>query len=307
MNSIEDFIEKSNKKHNYRYNYDNSVYINNQTKLIITCAIHGDFMQKPVSHYIQGCGCPLCAKEKISELKKSNLSLFIKRSNEKHKNLYGYSKSVYVNAISDIEIICSKHGSFYQKPYVHLRGHGCPKCANEKISMKNRKDKVFIEKSNEIHNNMYDYSLVDYLNNKTKVKIKCNRHGIFEQTPSSHLQGHGCPNCSASKGEKEIEKILNKNKIDFIRQYSFKDCRYKLPLYFDFYLLKYNLCIEFDGELHFGIDTHFNYDKDIVKIRDNIKNNYCRNNNIRLVRISYKENITNKMNGILSELSILNI
>lgn len=52
---------------------------------------------------------------------------------------------------------------------------------------------TFITKANHIHDNMYDYSLVAYKNNAEKVKIKCSEHGIFEQRPSAHLRGQGCP------------------------------------------------------------------------------------------------------------------
>ena len=65
MNSLLDFKNKSNNKHNFKYNYDKSIYVNNFTKLIITCPKHGDFTQKPITHYIQGCGCPKCGKESL--------------------------------------------------------------------------------------------------------------------------------------------------------------------------------------------------------------------------------------------------
>ena len=78
----------------------------------------------------------------------------------------------------------------------------------------------FIERANKIHNNNYDYSLVDYKNNKTKVKIKCNIHGIFEQLPSGHLMGKGCFNCNSPKrlnNKSFIEKAkkVHGNKYDY--------------------------------------------------------------------------------------------
>lgn len=57
----------------------------------------------------------------------------------------------------------------------------------------------FISRSKQVHGNKYDYSLVEYVNTKTKVKIVCPTHGVFEQIPKSHLNGHGCPTCGGSK------------------------------------------------------------------------------------------------------------
>ena len=56
---------------------------------------------------------------------------------------------------------------------------------------------------------MYDYSKTVYVNARTKVTIICPKHGEFEQLPSGHLNGVGCPQCNSSKGEKLITKILN--------------------------------------------------------------------------------------------------
>ena len=53
----------------------------------------------------------------------------------------------------------------------------------------------FIEKSKKIHGDRYDYSLVEYVNNSTKVKIICHTHGVFEQIPAKHTRGSNCPSC----------------------------------------------------------------------------------------------------------------
>lgn len=70
--------------------------------------------------------------------------------------------------------------------------------------------KDFIEKSVIIHKNFYDYSLVEYVDNKSKVKIICKIHGIFSQIPLSHLKGSGCPNCGHIKRN---ETKCKKNKF----------------------------------------------------------------------------------------------
>lgn len=77
----------------------------------------------------------------------------------------------------------------------------------------------FIEKAKKVHGNKYDYSKVNYINNDTKIKIICPTHGIFEQAPTNHLKGHGCPFCKKSKGENLISNILKELDISFESQY----------------------------------------------------------------------------------------
>lgn len=160
---------------------------------------------------------------------------------------------------------------------------------------------IFINKANNIHNCLYDYSLVDYKNNKTKIKIICKEHGIFEQTPNKHLLGRGCPFCKMSKGENIIKSYLDNKNINYDQQKMFERCKYKRKLKFDFYLPLYNMCIEYDGEQHF---ERYRFEKndnrlDIRKIRDQIKTEYCENNKIKLVRLDFN-NISN-IDKILKE------
>lgn len=149
--------------------------------------------------------------------------------------------------------------------------------------------KFFIDKSNIIHNNKYNYSLVDYINAKSKVKIICNinKHGIFEQEPHSHLSGHGCPRCRDSKGEIKIKNYLIEKNINFVSQKKFNDCRDAFMLPFDFYLPGLNICIEYDGEQHFKSIKHFGGDNMFIdrQKKYNIKTNYCLENDIELLRI----------------------
>ena len=109
--------------------------------------------------------------------------------------------------------------------------------------------------------------------------------------PSSLKRNHGCPICDESKGEKYVRIYLENNNIDFIQEYRFEDCRYKYTLPFDFYIPDNNLIIEFDGEQHYRENNYFggnNIFKDTQK-RDKIKNKYCKDNNINLLRIPYWE------------------
>lgn len=142
----------------------------------------------------------------------------IRRCKEKHGNTYDYSKVVYKGYSEKIEIICRKHGSFWQDARNHYKlGAGCPVCASN-IKM----DKyVFAKKAKMIHDDFYDYSHVDYVNNKTKVQIICPMHGVFYQSPDKHLGGCGCPKCSVTTRQQTmLSKYGVKHALqsEFIRQ-----------------------------------------------------------------------------------------
>ena len=113
-----------------------------------------------------------------------------------HGGKYDYSSFVYINASTKGVINCPIHGAFIQSADKHLQGRGCPKCAGDKTRIRLQSSREeFTNKANLIHENKYDYSLVEYINNRTKVKIICSIHGEFEQTPSDHLLRLGCPKC----------------------------------------------------------------------------------------------------------------
>ena len=230
---------------------------------------------------------------------------FIEKVKVIHNNKYDYSNVNFINIKTNIKIICPIHGEFDQRPQHHLAGHGCRKCSRELITNNSKLTKdSFISKAINIHGSNYDYTLIDfnYVNsNNDKVNIICNRHGEFKQTVRHHLSGSGCPFCNESKGEKEINNYLTLNNINLIRQKRFKDCRDIKPLPFDFYLPDYNTCIEYDGEQHFSALKIWGGEKAFreTQKRDQIKNKYCRDKNISLIRIRYDEDVTEKLKAIL--------
>lgn len=204
--STDGFIEKSKKVHNNKYIYDKTEYIKNSIPVTITCPIHGDFKQRPDKHLI-GHGCPKCAgNEEITT------EQFIERSIKIHNGKYDYSKSKCNGTHNKTIITCPIHGDFEQTPKEHMKGKGCPICAN--IS-KNKKlkleDKLVIERTKSICNGKYiipnDFK---YVNLKTKIRLICPKHGEWEILPKNLWNGHGCPKCSntVSKAEEEIYKYV---------------------------------------------------------------------------------------------------
>ena len=300
------FIEESNKIHNNKYDYSLIKYKNNRTKIKIICFKHGVFEQVPQSH-LNGFGCKKCSIENRENWggghggpgwkPKHTKEKFIKKSIKVHGNKYDYSLVDYNGSDIKIKIICSIHGIFEQTPRHHLYNRGCPKCS---IDSKKDDTNKFIEKSIKVHGNKYDYSLVDYKSYNEFVKIICSEHGVFKQLPKYHVSGSGCPKCCYSKNELLIENFLNKNNIIFEREKRFEKCKNKYTLPFDFYLPKFNMCIEYDGEHHYKPIDYWGGEENLKKIkkRDNIKNIYCSKNNINLMRIKYNENIKNKLDKI---------
>jgi hypothetical protein len=135
---------------------------------------------------------------------------FIKKSKLVHGDIYDYSLVEYNGCKSKVKIICKEHGVFEQKPTYHLL-RGCKRCLYDKRMISTD---TFIKKSKIIHNNIFDYSLVEYNGCKNKVKIICKEHGIFEQTPDNHLRKRGCPTCCGNQLSTKkliIEKFISKH------------------------------------------------------------------------------------------------
>jgi very-short-patch-repair endonuclease len=193
--TLKSFIDRCSIIHNNFYDYSLVDYKKSNIKVKIICPEHGIFEQQPSSH-LKGQTCKKCVINKFS----LKIEDFIKRSNITHGNKYDYSLSVIINGVIDnIKIICPEHGEFQQNVSNHLNGNGCKECS--KIKLRNNN---YIDKCNNKFNNKYDYSLVDYINNKQKCEIICHEHGIFKQTLKDHLKYDGCPYCSGKKMNTEL-------------------------------------------------------------------------------------------------------
>lgn len=271
--------------HGDRYDYSKVEYISNKKKVEIICKEHGSFFMKPNSHTTQKQGCYRCSR------KYNDKETFIESSVTIFGKTYDYSKVEYICSHTKVELICKEHNSFFICPKEHInQKQGCPKCGKVSMSNKHRKDiDLLISQFEELNGDLYDYSKVEYKNNHTKVEIICKEHGSFLQTSKSHLRGDGCPKCNISSGERKILSYLENLGIEYSYNHTFEKCKYKLPLPFDFFIPSYNLCIEFDGEQHYRPIEYFGGDNNFkIQIkRDQIKNKYCNDNKISLIRISY--------------------
>jgi len=245
------FIQKACNVHNNKYNYLLVDYKNTHSKVEIICPIHDSFFQRPARH-LQGDGCPFCCKNY-----KLNTKNFITKAAKVHNHEYDYSQVYYNGNKEKVKIICKKHGLFHQTPNHHLNGQGCPLCGNKKKNQKRTTSlPQFIRQSTQIHSNKYDYSLVEYVNTHTKVKIICPDHGMFECTPNNHIFGASrCPSCAQRPYSKKaitwLEGIINKEKI-FI-QHAENGGEYRIPntnYRADGYCNKTNTIYEFNGDVY---------------------------------------------------------
>jgi protein-arginine kinase activator protein McsA len=261
------------------YSFDRFIYKDIHSKSIASCPKHGEF-ETSLARLRKRQRCPKCSKED----KVFSNEEFISKAEKIHNYSYDYSHCNWTDSKCKVKIRCPKHGLFEQFASNHLKRYGCIKCKIE------RQFDSFVKKSNNIHNNKWNYSKSIYKNNKTAIEIVCQYHGSFWQRPDNHLQGNGCPACKLSKGEIMIVDILNKLNIKHISQKTFDECKSKYKLRFDFWLPEYNTCIEYDGPQHETAIDFFggisNLEKNIY--HDNIKSLFCINNNINLIRISYK-------------------
>lgn len=226
--TTEEYIARARKVHSDKYTYEHTIYVNAKTPVIVTCPIHGDFTVDSPFNHLRGYGlCPECSCRKPITTEG-----FIAKAREVWGDKYDYSKVDYKGPWEEVTIICKKHNyEFRQKAYSHLKNYeGCPEC--KKDYPRNWDTEKFIVEARKIHGDKYDYSQVEYVDNKTEVIIKCNVCGkVFKQKPYVHInQKHGCPYCGHRKvalsKRRPIEKFVEKAKAKHGDRYDYSNARY---------------------------------------------------------------------------------
>ena len=212
--TTEEFTKESKRIHGNKYDYSKVKYESTFIKVEIKCNKHATlFFQTPSGHLSGKSGCSKCSLNK-----RLTTEEFIRRSKLKHGETYDYSKVLYKKAKSKVEIICAKHGSFFQAPFDHASGVRCPKCSHEQVGHKLKLTKrEFVKKARAKHGNVYDYSNVDYKNSREKVEITCFKHGSFWQSAGAHLYtGSGCRECA----KENLSLRFGDKKEDFVKKAS---------------------------------------------------------------------------------------
>lgn len=288
------FIERAKEKHGDKYDYSKSVYKNFQTRVIVICPEHGEWKPTPAQHIHYGNACPQCAKK----TRNANISLgkerFIERSKKKHGDKYDYSKVLYVDHSTRVIINCPIHGDFEQMPASHIRGWGCIHCGGNAKS----NTEEFVAKAKVKHgDDRYDYSKSIYTGANNKLVITCKTHGDFEQLARNHLYGKGCPVCSASQAEVAVEEYLKQEGYKYETQVEYLDCKDQKVLPFDFRVTLEDgsrILLEIDGDQHRRMvftQEAFEY----TQRHDKIKNDYCLQNGIKLIRLEYTDRYSAKV------------
>jgi hypothetical protein len=249
--------------------------------------------------------CKYCRQIKTSEysLKSRQQSLYKRALSFCNKKGYKLISDISSIKNSDSRVFyeCPKHGIHEVKIYSLITGRKCIECSIEE------QHKLLRKKPDDVYNDFQKYGGVllnkeEYIgwNYKNLIVVckECGEKFITSYCAFTNRQGQLCPKCASniSRGEYRIKSFLKENSIDFYMQYRFNDCRKHIPLPFDFFLPKQNLCIEYDGEGHYiPINRNYNNEKsaeDIlndIKDRDNIKTTYCCTNHIDLLIIPYWE------------------
>lgn len=245
---------------------------------------------------IQKDCCSKCTGKKTSEVSKIKRAKKYIEKAQKICDEYGYilitTIDDYIDAKMNIDFICPKHGKQTMMLDNLIHGHKCRLCSYEERGNNLKHSIQFVKKSIESINGNKLLNPQDYKDTFTNnLNIQCSCGNIFTTSFSNYTKHNvnTCFSCSCkeSSGEKRIKEFLKLNNINFIQEKRFDDCRNIKPLPFDFYLPDYNMCIEFDGQQHYKDVGFGNYEK--TKKHDIIKNEYCKNNNIDLLRIPYWE------------------
>jgi len=263
------FIEKSINKWGYKYDYSFVNYIDARTPVTITYK-GVNFKQTPSKH-LSGKLCELT----VNTLSKEE---FVRRCKLIWHDRFNYDETLYKNSYSRVKFFDTENDIFvYQNAYSHMIGHKY-----------NLDHENFLFLVNNIYDYKYDYTNLIMKNITDKITIICNEHGKFTTRAYDHLNlrnGGICPKCHFSKFNREISKYLDNNEIIYYKQHKFSDCKNILRLLFDFYIPSLRICIEFNNlESGYSIEL-FNK----LKINDKIKNDYCEDNFIDLVRIKYEQ------------------
>lgn len=279
------FIERCLEKHGDNYDYSKVEYYKIKSHVLIKCKKHDfEFYQTPGKHLESKTGgCNKCNSIGKGAM---NNALFIEKSNLKHNSKYNYEFTRYEKSNSKVKIVCYTHGVFEITPNSHLNGRGCQKCGGNAKYEKEDLLRIF----NLLYNNKYQYDFKDYSNIKSKIVVKCDKHSYFESTGELLINGYGCSSCGkVSIGEEKVSKYLIDSNISYQKQKSFDGCVYHNKMQFDFFIPSKNVCIEYDGVQHFKPIDYFGGEESLKlqKDKDVIKNNFCRENNIKLIRIPY--------------------
>lgn len=286
-------------------------YINAYSKLKFICPKHGLQEISYVSIY-SGGWCDLCGFDSASKKLSLNTDEVIKRVESKNGNKLLNPEDYINHKASNLKILCGSCGNEFTTSLSSIENSdgACLKCANKKTGERSRLSPKEVKYRIDSVNGNILLNPEEYKDNHTpNLRIKCGECGdVFYTSLANYeyFQKIRCDKCSQkiSIPERKTMEFLEKNNIFYKYNYTFNDCKDKRLLLFDFYLEKYNLIIEIDGEHHYHPKWGEEQFK-MIKYHDGIKNKYCEDNEIKLLRIPFW-NFENLEEIISEELKIEN-
>lgn len=261
---------------------DLNAYNGNKKELPIRCNKCNNVFGRSLVNIRTATECPWCEGKILSnEHFKFRVKYITNDKYEALEDFRGCKEEIYF-----LHKECGN--KFPMTPDHFLRGERCPECQHpsKNMGIEGFKKKVFEKYGNE-------YEVIgEYVTNKTSIEIRHKCGNIINPAPVDFLKEDGvrCSCFSMSKGEEKIFNYLTENNIIFVQQKTFNDCRDKDLLKFDFMVTinNENILIEYDGEYHDKPISGEEKLKDQQR-KDNIKNKYCEDNNIPLIRIHYSD------------------
>ena len=276
-------------------------YNGTNTPILHRCKIDNYKWTAAPANILSGKGCPKCA---------GNLMLtheeYVARLKMINPHIVPVEK--YINSSTPILHVCLIDGyTWNTQPSSTLQGYGCPKCAGNAKKTHDEYVQELFELNPDIE------VLEQYDGAKTSILHRCKIDGHeWYASPSNILFGNGCPQCQESKGERQVRQWLEDNNIIYTYQKTFKNCKDIKVLPFDFYIPKYHACIESDGKQHFepvdfaGRGEEWALQQfEKTQYHDKIKNQYCKNNNITLLRIPYFKNVEEELETFFYSFNIV--
>ena len=276
---------------------DEKGFVKTSIKITVWCKNENHSYKTPqLSNFINGHRCRECSNDNM-KYKYEYIKEYIES--------FGYKliSKEYINARIKLEVECPESHKYKSTFDNFKHGYRCPYCYGN-VKYKYEYIKEYIES--------FGYKLIskEYINVFNKLEVECPKGHRYKVNFNNFQNGYRCPICNQSSGEQEIFRILEKYNITYIPQHKFKNCVDKNELSFDFYIPLFNIIVEFDGKQHFEV-VNFNNDEEcialekfnLIKKHDNIKTQYCKNNNIKLIRIPYWD-FNNIENILIKELNL---
>lgn len=273
-------------------------YISAKTKILHHCRIDGYEWYAAPYAILKGNGRPKCggnARKSTEEYASAVLNI--------NPNIDVFGN--YINATTPILHKCKIDGcEWLAEPANILSGCGCPECKARMLhNMFVKSHEQYVKEVTAVNPDIE--VLEAYINARVPILHRCKKDGYtWKIAPYNILTGQGCPQCQESNGERRIRRWLEACNIAYTYQKTFINCKDKKELPFDFYLQDYNMCIEYDDRQHFEAVDFAGKGEDWaeeqfikVKRHDEIKNRYCKNNNVHLLRIPYYKSVEEELDN----------